>query len=46
MEEVGEDEFAHIDEFAHVEGEVVNLMVQRTLCATKIEEFFAKEQDF
>ena len=31
VEEIGEDEFAYIDEFAHVEGEVVNLMVQQRL---------------
>ncbi|GJT37678.1 hypothetical protein Tco_0937543 [Tanacetum coccineum] len=40
------DDLEHIDKFAQVEGEVVNLMVQRTLCATNIEDFPQRNKIF
>ncbi|GKC09629.1 hypothetical protein Tco_1001239 [Tanacetum coccineum] len=40
------DDLEHIDKFAQVEGEVVNLMVQHTLCATNIKDFPQRNKIF
>lgn len=40
------DNIEHIDEFPQVKGEIMNLMVQRTLCSTKLEEFSQQNKIF
>ena len=40
------DNVEHIDEFPQVKGEIMNLVRQRTLCSTKLEEFSQQNKIF